>query len=401
MKLENKNEYIQLYRDNADAIKSLTANDTINAMRDMACQTLDMCGFPSRKVERYKYTDVNAVMAYDYGVDLKHLAINADDCIVNKYYGTVADITDGITALNTMLVQDFTAYNIKGEMPVLTITNHLRGSIDQMRNRRLLIVMEPNSEASIRIVDAVADKEQNKAAKFLTTQVVEIVMGDNSHLDLYELTELNDQCSRFSNVYVRVGRDCTFRHNNLCLTGKLNRSMVNVGLAGENSEVWLNGLAIADDTQHVDVNTLVDHQVQGCQSHELYKYIVDDQAVGAFAGKILVREGAQKTISDEVNQNICASNDARMYAQPMLEIYADDVRCSHGSTVGKLDETALFYMRQRGIPLAQARILLMQAFAAEVIDQLKSTSLRDRMHLVTAKRLQGVADKCSDCNICV
>ncbi len=396
--MNTEQEYIQIYQNNASSIHEKTANASINAMREFACQSLMMCGLPTRRMERYKYTDVSDALSYNYGIDFNHIEVNADDPqIVANYYGTVADITDGITAMNTMLVQDFTAYHIKGQVPSLTISNHLRGTIDQMRNRRVLIVMDSNSEATLRIVDAAVEQS---SSSFLTTQVIEIIMGDNSHLDLYELSELNDRCSRFCNVYIRVGRNCTVRHNNICLTGKMNRSMVNVSLCGEGSEVWLNGLVVADGEQHTDVNTHIDHQVPNCQSHELYKYIVDDKAVGAFAGKILVREGAQNTVSNEVNQNICASNDARMYAQPMLEIYADDVRCSHGSTVGKLDETALFYMRQRGIPLAQARILLMQAFAAEVIDSMKSTSLRDRLHLITAKRLRGVANKCNDCEIC-
>ncbi len=415
-------EYIQIYRTNAEDIQRLTANQRINSMRDAACQSLLKTGLPTRKVERYKYTDVGAAFAYNYGLDLRHIEVNAaEPQLVVDHYGTVADITDGITAINTMLLQDFSAYHIQGQVGPLSITNHLRGNIDQMRNRRVLIVMDNNSEASIRIVDAASARQETAGqetqgteqsatqaagqavtatASFLSTQVVEVIMGDNCHLDLYELSELTDRCTRFSNIYIKVGRDCTVRHNNICLTGNLNRSMVNVSLQGPGSEVWLNGLAIAGGSQHVDVNTLVDHKVSGCQSHELYKFIVDDQAVGAFAGRILVREGAQKTISDEVNQNICATNEARMFTQPMLEIYADDVRCSHGSTVGKLDEAALFYMQQRGIPLQQARILLMQAFASEVINQMKSTSMRDRLHLITAKRLQGVENKCSDCDIC-
>ena len=415
-------EYIQIYCDNAELIQRQTGNQRINSMRDAACQSLKQCGLPTRKVERYKYTDVDEAFSYNYGIDLQHIEVNADEPqLICDYYGTAADITDGITALNTMLVQDFTAYHIQGQAAPISITNHLQGFIDQMRNRRILIVLDSGSEASVRIVDAISSRQPQTAgaissgdspdgasgssdkitaASFLTTQVVEIIMADNSHLDLYELSEINDNCSRFSNIYIKVGRDCTLRHNNICLTGKLNRSMVNVSLQGQGSEVWLNGLAIADNAQHIDANTLIDHKAPGCQSHELYKFIVDDHAVGAFAGKILVREAAQKTISDEVNQNICATSEARMFAQPMLEIYADDVRCSHGSTVGKLDEAALFYMQQRGIPLQQARILLMQAFASEVIGQMKSTSMRDRLHLVTAKRLQGVANKCTDCDIC-
>jgi Fe-S cluster assembly protein SufD len=157
---------------------------------------------------------------------------------------------------------------------------------------------------------------------------------------------------------------------------------------------------MADKSQVVDNNTLIRHEVPNCISRELYKYVVDEQAVGAFAGRVYVAEGAQKTVSEEVNQNICASSDARMYTQPMLEIYADDVKCSHGSTVGKLDEMALFYMRQRGIPLAEARMLLMQAFVGQVIDEIPIVPLRDRLHIMIEQRLKGELDKCVGCARC-
>ena len=130
----------------------------------------------------------------------------------------------------------------------------------------------------------------------------------------------------------------------------------------------LNGCVIADKAQVVDNNTLIDHKVGHCNSRELYKYVLDGKAVGAFAGRVLVRHGAQKTTSEERNQNICATREARMFTQPMLEIYADDVKCSHGSTVGQLNDAALFYMQQRGISLKEAKLLLEFAFINEVID---------------------------------
>ena len=137
-----------------------------------------------------------------------------------------------------------------------------------------------------------------------------------------------------------------------------------------------------------------------CQSTELYKYVVDDKAVGAFAGKILVEKDAQKTTSQETNANLCASSDARMFTQPMLEIYADDVKCAHGSTVGVMDETALFYMRQRGIPEQEARTLLKNAFMGQVIDQIKYEPLRQRLYVKVEKRFRGELDKCEDCRLC-
>jgi len=157
---------------------------------------------------------------------------------------------------------------------------------------------------------------------------------------------------------------------------------------------------ISDKEQHVDNNTLVDHQVSRCTSHELYKYVLDDKSTGAFAGRVLVRQDAQQTVSEEVNQNLCATREARMFTQPMLEIYADDVKCSHGSTVGQLNDQALFYMRQRGISLEEARLLLQIAFVGEVIDKIELTPLRDRLRYLVDKRFRGELNKCEGCKLC-
>ncbi len=157
---------------------------------------------------------------------------------------------------------------------------------------------------------------------------------------------------------------------------------------------------IADKKQHVDNNTLIDHKVGHCTSTELYKYVLDDQAVGAFAGKVLVEHDAQKTSSQETNQNLCASKTARMYTQPMLEIYADDVKCAHGSTVGQLNDQALFYMQQRGISIKEAKLLLEFAFINEVIDKMELIPLRDRLHYLVEQRFRGQLSKCAGCRLC-
>ena len=159
-------------------------------------------------------------------------------------------------------------------------------------------------------------------------------------------------------------------------------------------------IAIADNNQHVDNHTTIVHSVPNCTSNELYKYVLDEQAVGAFAGLGLVRPDAQHTSSQQTNRNLCATRDAHMYTQPQLEIYADDVKCSHGATVGQLDESALFYMRQRGIPVREARLLLMFAFVNEVIDTIRLDALKDRLHLLVEKRFRGELNKCQGCAIC-
>ena len=404
--MTSEQQYIELYREAGELIKSKSCA-VMNAVRDEAFQQFMSSGFPTKKVERYKYTDVATSFAPNYGISLSPLTVKPSLYIFNlkdapidvsPYYHQVADKTDAITALNTALVHDallvYVPRNTLVEDPIV-VDNWLRGNAATMMNRRILIVMEQGSDATIIINDHAADKQ-----RFLTTQVVEVICKDNAHLDLYEIEETTPLCSRFSNVYIQEGRDCSVKHNSITLFNGQTRNLCDVYLRGENSEVTLNGCAIGGGNQRIDNNTLIRHEVPNCTSNELYKYVVDDQSVGAFAGKILVDKDAQKTTSQETNANLCASSDARMYTQPMLEIYADDVKCAHGSTVGVMDEAALFYMRQRGIPEAEARTLLKNAFMGQVIDQIKFEPLRQKLYVKVEKRFRGELDKCEDCRLC-
>ena len=404
--MKSELQYIELYREAGELIKGKSCA-VMNAVRDEAFEAFQRVGFPSKKVERYKYTDVDAAFAPNYGISLSPLTVNPSAYIYNikdapidvaPYYHQVADTTDAITALNTALVHDallvYVPKNTKVDDPIV-VDNWLRGTAATMMNRRVLIVMEQGSDATIIINDHAADKQ-----RFLTTQVIEVYCHDNARLDLYEIEETTPLCSRFSNVYIREGRDCSVKHNSITLFNGQTRNLCDVYLQGENSEVTLYGCAIGSGSQRIDNNTLIRHEVPNCTSNELYKYVVDDKSVGAFAGKILVEKDAQKTSSQETNANLCASSDARMYTQPMLEIYADDVKCAHGSTVGVMDESALFYMRQRGIPEAEARTLLKNAFMGQVIDQIKFEPLRQKLYVKVEKRFRGELDKCEDCRLC-
>lgn len=404
--MKSEQQYIELYGEAADLIKSKSC-PVMNAVRDKAFEAFRSAGFPSRKVERYKYTDVDAAFAPNYGVSLSPLSIKPSAYIsslkdadgdVASLYASVADMRDAITALNTALAHEtllvHVPRNTKVEDPIV-VDNWLRGEAATMMNRRLLIVMEQGADATIVINDHAADKQ-----RFLSTQVIEVVCRDNSRLDMYELEETTPLCSRFSNVYIQEGHDCSVKHNSITLFNGQTRNLCDVYLQGENSEVTLNGCAIGSGSQRIDNNTLIDHRVPNCQSNELYKYVVDDKSVGAFAGRILVEKDAQHTSSQETNANLCASSDARMYTQPMLEIYADDVKCAHGSTVGVMDESSLFYMCQRGIPMEEARMLLKNAFMGQVIDQIKHEPLRQKLYVKVEKRFRGELDKCDDCRLC-
>ena len=248
--------------------------------------------------------------------------------------------------------------------------------------------------------DGIAEDEFLDSVNFLATQVIEIFAGENAIFDFYELEETHTSTVRISNMYVRQEANSNVLLNGMTLHNGTTRNTTCVTLAGEHAELNLCGMAIADKNQHVDNHTTIDHAVPNCTSNELYKYVLDEQAVGAFAGLVLVRPDAQHTSSQQTNRNLCATRDAHMYTQPQLEIYADDVKCSHGATVGQLDESALFYMRQRGIPVREARLLLMFAFVNEVIDTIRLDALKDRLHLLVEKRFRGELNKCQGCAIC-
>ena len=399
-------QYIDLFSQ-CEAMICQHSCEVMNAPRAAAFADFERLGFPTREDEKYKYTDISKLFEPDYGLNLKQLDIPVNPydvfkCdvpnmstslyfvvndafydkvlpkshlpegvlwgslrqlatehpeLVKKYYGHLADTEkDGVTALNTALAEDgvllYVPSGVVVERPI-QLVNILRSDVNLMVNRRVLIVLEDGAQARMLVCDHAMDASG-------------------------------------SNVLL----------NGMTLTGGTTRNSVNVTLAGEGAEINLCGMVIADKNQHVDNHTAIDHAVPRCTSNELFKYVLDDQATGAFAGLVLVRPGAQHTSSQQTNRNLCATREARMYTQPQLEIYADDVKCSHGATVGQLDDAALFYMRQRGIPMHEARLLLMFAFVNEVIDTIRLDALRDRLHLLVEKRFRGELNKCQGCAIC-
>lgn len=441
-------QYIELFTQHKAEIcrQSVPA---MNALREKAFDDFQDSGFPTDRIERYRRTDVSKFFAPDYGMNinrinipvmtdevfkcdvpnmstslyfvlndafyrqalpkvalpdgvifgsLKDFAISHPD-LMERYYGKLAKTEDdGVTAFNTTFAQDgVVLYVPKGvvlERPIQLI-NLLRSDVDLMVNRRILIILEEGAQARMLVCDHAMDK-----VNFLSTQVVEVYAGVNTVFDLYEMEETSEQTKRISNMYVRQDAGSNVLLNSMTLYNGQTRNNTVVTLEGEGAETNLCGMAIADKQQRVDNYTKIDHAVPHCNSKELYKYVLDDHAIGAFYGLVLVRPGAQKTNSLETNKNLCATKDARMYTQPQLEIYADDVKCSHGSTVGQLDENALFYMRSRGISEKEARMLLMFAFVNEVIDTIRLDALKDRLHLLVEKRFRGELNRCGSCHKC-
>jgi Fe-S cluster assembly protein SufD len=448
----SEQQYIELYEQARQMIMN-HAPEAMNAVRDEAFENFKRQGFPSKKVERYKYTDIQKLFEPDYGVNLNRLQIPVDPyqafrCdvpnlstslyfvvndsfykddkpkghlpegviigslrdnpeLVAKYYSKLAKTSeDAITALNTMLAQDgmlvYVPKNVKVDRAIQVINilkatpqNAQRVVSDLMVNRRVLIILEEGAELKMLFCDHAADDKN-----FLATQVIEAYVGDNASLDLYCLEETHYKNVRLSNVYIDQQANSRVNHNVITLHNGVTRNKLDLTFSGEGAECQCYGCVIADKQQHVDNNTLITHKVPHCTSNELYKYVLDDKATGAFAGRVLVEHGAQKTSSQMTNQNLTSTKEARMYTQPMLEIYADDVKCAHGSTVGQLNDAALFYMRQRGISLDEAKLLLQNAFINEVIDKMQLEPLRDRLHYLVEKRFRGELNKCTGCKLC-
>ena len=319
--------------------------------------------------------------------------------IASKYYGKAAPSSkDGIIALNTMLAQDgFVVYvpkNVVVERPI-QLVNIFRNDVDTMANRRVLVIMEPHSEAKLLVCDHSID-----GVKFLATQVVEIFAEEGARFDYYDLEESSVSTTRFSSVHVRQAASTNVLVNGITLTNGLTRNNYYVELNGEYAESTLCGMSVLDKEQQMDTYSHITHAVPNCTSNELFKNVLNDHAVGVFSGRILVKEDAQKTAAYQTNRNLCATREARMYSKPQLEIYADDVKCSHGMTTGQLDENALFYMQSRGIPRDEARMLLSVAFTSDVIDHVRLEALKDRLHKLVEKRFRGELAKCAGCRIC-
>lgn len=454
--MESFKQYTDIYRQHRDWVDNGSCN-VMNQHRETAANLLSEQGLPTHKVERYKYTDANEAFAPDFGLNLmrKPMDVNPYDTfkcnvpnlstslffvvndmpaeapqssyallpegvivsslnkvaashpeLLEKYYNHAAaedrDFRtghDGVTLLNTMLAQDglliYLPKNTVLKAPI-QVVNVVSANMDMMCVRRVLIVAEEGAQGSVLFCDhAEGDKQ------YLTTQVIEAYAEEGAQVNIYSIEETNDNTTRFSTLYVEQEAKSRISYDGIVLTCGKSRNRLDVRLRGEEARAELYGAVIADGEQRVDNNILVEHLSPKCTSDMLYKYVLDGQSNGAFAGKVYVAPGAQQTASEQTNANICVTPTARAFSQPMLEIYADDVKCNHGSTIGKLDEGALFYMRQRGIPEDEARLLLQHAFINDVLRHVDIEHLHDRLsHLVELRFRNELGQHCHSCMGC-
>jgi len=316
------------------------------------------------------------------------------------HYAQIADYSDnGVVAYNTMFAQDgFVVYvpkNVILEKP-LQLINILRGGVNLSVNRRILIIAEENAQVKLLVCDHTVDD-----IHFVVTQVTEVFAGVSAQVDVYELEENSEKVTRLNNLFSEQKDNSNVVTSSITLHNGYTRNNYRFRLLGQHAEAHAGGLAICDKEQHIDNFAFLDHASPNCMSNELFKTVLNDRATGVFCGKILVEKDAQKTMAYQNNRNLLASDSAQMFSKPQLEIYADDVKCSHGLTTGQLDEEALFYMRARGIDKDEARLLLMVAFTRDVVDMVRIESLQERLTNLINKRFRGELMRCGSCNVCI
>ena len=318
--------------------------------------------------------------------------------MVTPYLDRLSADANGWVRFNQALWQDgFFVYvpdHVKVHHPI-QLVNMVNSVEDIMVQPHNLIVL--GEDASLKLVHCDESLECNDS--FINT-VTEIQVGAHSRFDYYKLENKDNRSSMVNHLFVRQEEGSNVNTHTNVFNGGLVHNTIRVDLAGPHASVRNNGLYLADGSQQVTNVVFVRHRATDCTSNQMYKGILDGSAQASFMGHVLTDPHAQRTEAHQINRNILLTGTARIFSKPFLEIYADDVQCTHGATVGQLDEDAIFYLRSRGICEQNARILLMHAFTMEVIDQMDIPALRDRMENLVTKRLSGESINCGSCMQC-
>ncbi len=323
-------------------------------------------------------------------------AMKAYPDLFEKYYGKIAENTlNGFLSINTAMAQDGVfifvpdGVEVDKTFQIIKMVDLEENIFVQTRN---LVILGENSKLSLMH----CDDSINQATSLLNT-VTEVHLSRGANLELYKLQNLNDNSALINSTFVQQEADSNLKTNTITFNCGLIRNNIHVKLNGQGAHADVLGLYLMDKEQHVDNQVRIDHNVANCTSNELFKGILDDEATAVFNGYIYVARDAQKTNAYQNNNNILLKPTATINTMPFLEIYADDVKCSHGATVGQLDTNAMFYMRQRGISQENARLLLMYAFAADIIKEISIEALRERIDTMVKKRLRGELSICEKC----
>lgn len=314
-------------------------------------------------------------------------------------YLSSCQVANPDVAFNTLLAQDglflYVPDGVQLERPI-QLVNMMYGKVDMMAVSHNIAIIGQNAKAQVLVCDHAYGSDVN----YLSNRLTQVFVGKNAIYEHYKVESSSEKTTNISTLQITQQEGSQVLTNLITLANGKTHNRVDVNLNGKGAHLSINGLGLGHNTERIENHTFINHNVAGATSNELFKYVLDDQAEGDFYGLIKVLPDAQQTQAFQINRNLCLSKTARMFTRPQLEIYADDVKCNHGSTVGQLDENALFYMRARGIDPDEARMLLMFAFVHDVLDNVRIESLKDRLQLLIERRLRGDKTHCSGCKIC-
>ena len=406
----------------------------VHDIRSEAIKNFESIGFPNKKLENWKYTSLKNLLKNDFIVlpeinnllefkDIKKYLIDdidsykiifvdgkysshlsdtthegMDICIlsaalsqskyellIENYFNKIAN-DDGITSLNTAFSSEGAFIHIPKnkfvDKPIQIIHFSTGNESSLMFQPRNLIIVDENSQ--VQIIERHQSLSKNKV---FTNSVTEIYADKKSIIDYYKIQNDNLQASLIDNTYVDQQRNSSFTMHTFSFGNELVRNNLNISQNDQFIETTIKGVTIIGDKQHVDHNTLINHNKPNCNSHQDYKGIYDDKSTGVFNGQVMVKKVAQKTNAFQSNNNVLLSDQATINAKPQLEIYADDVKCSHGCTVGQLDKNALFYLKSRGIPEKEATALLMYGFANNILASVNIPEIKTRINHIIANKL--------------
>lgn len=442
-------QYTGLYREVADRVDAGSAAP-LNALRPGALSVLERKALPPKGSENYETIDLDSMLATDYGLNIDRIPLEVntaatfrcdvpvmspellmnvnglpslseaarktplpkgvecgslrdfartDPGFVTKYYGKAADIENPLTALDTLLAQDGLYLRVHSgvrlEKP-LQLVNILSSLVPFMAVRRLLVIIEEDAVAEL----VTCDHTQTEDVGLLSLCTTEIFVGARASFRFYDLEESTLATSRISTLYLDQQERSEVTIASLTLFNGRTRNEFYCRFRGEDSSLRLYGLGIEDKQRQLSVYTRIEHATGHCKTDELFKFTADDESCGAFTGLIYVAPGAVGTEAYQANRNLLGSESAKIHTKPQLEIYNDDVKCSHGAAIGRLDEKQIFYMRSRGLDENMAKLLLRQAFMADVLQAVEIPALRDRLQMLVERRYAGQESACSSCRSC-
>ncbi|MBP9792678.1 MAG: Fe-S cluster assembly protein SufD [Flavobacterium sp.] len=410
-------------------------NEDLHEVRNHAIKNFENKGFPTKKEEAWKYTSLNAILKNDFSVfpkkenaiefkDVKKYFLHEIDTykvvfidgifssflsstthdgldvclmasalskpkykmVIDTYFNQIASKEESLTSLNTAFSLEGAYINIPKskvvEKPIEIIYFSTGNEAALMIQPRNLVIVGEN--AHVQIVERHQSLNENPV---LTNSVTEVFAQKRAIVDYYKIQNDVQTANLIDNTYIAQKQESRVAVHTFSFGGNITRNNLNFYHQGERIDSTMKGITIIGDKQHVDHYTLVQHATPNCESHQNYKTILDGNATGVFNGKIFVEKEAQKTDAFQQNNNILLSDKATINAKPQLEIFADDVKCSHGCTIGQLDDSAMFYMQQRGIPKKEAKALLMYAFTSEVTSSIKIPELKAKIARIIADKL--------------